>query len=200
MQLFLNTEYLKEVLRNERVQLKTLLDSEAKENGMTGEIHVNITSLAIVAIPLNNHSIAYTFTGNYTEDGKVTNYYAKLFLRQADPYPYQFTKYRIDLTCMVQKFKYDDNTLLFESYKDKLDKTFTEFFKKFINWQSGRAALGTTGYLGSTMWQALNKASGKISALFEGLIFEVTHDDLKLIKEKEEKPIKIMDVDESKAL
>ena len=42
--------------------------------------------------------------------------------------------------------------------------------------------------------------SGKISALFEGLIFEITHDDLKLKKEKEEKPIKIMDADPQKAV
>ena len=50
--------------------------------------------------------------------------------------------------------------------------------------------------MGSTLWQAGNKMSGKISALFEGLIFEVTHEDLRSkVKQKKEIPIKIMNVD-----
>ena len=67
--------------------------------GLSGELNANFTNLAMVAIPLNNHSIAYTFNGNYKEDGKemgffageltgIEDFFAKLFLRQSDPFPY----------------------------------------------------------------------------------------------------------------
>ena len=56
--------------------------------GLSGELNANFTNLAMVAIPLNNHSIAYTFNGNYKEDGKEMGFFAKLFLRQSDPFPY----------------------------------------------------------------------------------------------------------------
>ena len=90
---------------------------------------------------------------------------------------------------MIQKFKVDENSLVFENYKERIDKAMTNFFKQFINWKTSRSSLSSLGYMGSTLWQAGNKMSGKISALFEGLIFEVTHEDLRSKVSQPDAPI-----------
>lgn len=79
---------------------------------------------------------------------------------------------------MTQKFMTEVNTLIFEQYKEKLDKAMTSFFKKFINWKSEKSQLSSLGYMGSSLWTAAHKMSGKISALFEGIIFDLSHEDL----------------------
>ena len=102
--------------------------------------------------------------------------------------------------CMNQNFG-SNNDLKFEDYKPQLDKSMTTFFKRFINWENdGIKQLGSSGYLGAIFWQALNKMSGRISAVYEGLLYDMTFDDIMLGSKAADEAINIMDVDKTKAL
>ena len=58
-----------------------MLNKDARYSDLEGKMDINTTTLALVAIPLNNHTVAYTVNGYYTEGDKVLHFYAKLFLR-----------------------------------------------------------------------------------------------------------------------
>ena len=177
-----------------------LIDEEAKKQDLAGQIVLDFDTMGMVAIPLNNHSLALTFDGSYTEEDKKYPLHAKVFMRQADAYPYQKTHWRLDLTVKVQKYT-DDKDLNVEKYKTQIDKALTNFFKNYYFWHSDLNQLSSLGYLGGMFLEAAYKVSGKISALYTGLIFDFSATDLQFSdKQFKDSPIQVMEAEDDKAV